>query len=221
MPHNLSYFDQPNLAGAYAFSRRVSVVKIENGRKRIIHQMRRNWTDWDVLIKEHHEGHISGEEFERNQRPMADNTNRKSSLGRGSIRRSDALLAGLFRCARCGSRLDVFYTGRGSTQRYVCQSRTEAGTDNLCLSFGGLRIDRAVVQEVLDRVQPLGIEAAMAAINEHGQEQSEKRRQLENALEQAGFGSPCHLPALAPSMVWKYAVPPLPRWRVEQSGQWI
>jgi excisionase family DNA binding protein len=177
----------PIYGGAYVFGRRQSVVKIENGRKRIIQRMRRNWTEWDVFIKEHHEGYISWEEFERNQRLMADNTNRKSNLGRGSIRRGEALLAGLFRCARCGRRLNVYYTGRGSNQRYVCQSRTEARTDNLCLSFGGLRIDRAVAQEVLDRVQPLGIEAAMAAMNEHGQEQSEKRRQLENALEQARF----------------------------------
>jgi excisionase family DNA binding protein len=177
----------PIYAGAYVFGRRETVVKIENGRKRIIHRMRRSWTEWDVLIKEHHEGYISWEEFERNQRLMADNTNRKSNLGRGSIRRGDALLAGLFRCARCGRRLNVFYTGRGSSQRYICQSRTEAATDDRCLSFGGLRIDRAVAQEVLDRMQPLGIEAAIAVMNEHGQEQSEKRRQLENALEQARF----------------------------------
>lgn len=177
----------PIYAGAYVFGRRKTVVKIENGRKRVIHRMRRSWTEWDVLIKEHHEGYISWEEFERNQRLMADNTNRKSNLGRGSIRRGDALLAGLFRCARCGRRLNVHYIGRGSSQRYVCQSRTEAATDKLCLSFGGLRIDRVVAQEVLDRVQPLGIEAAIAVMNEHGQQQSEKRRQLENALEQARF----------------------------------
>jgi excisionase family DNA binding protein len=177
----------PIYGGAYVFGRRQSVVKIENGRKRIIQRMHRNWTEWHVFIKEHHEGYISWEEFERNQRLMADNTNRKSNLGRGSIRRGEALLAGLFRCARCGRRVNVYYTGRGSSQRYVCQSRTEARTDNLCLSFGGLRIDRAVAQEVLDRVRPLGIEAAMAAMNEHGREQSEKRRQLENALEQARF----------------------------------
>ncbi len=50
-----------------------------------------------------------------------------------------------------------------------------------------MRIDRAVAQEVLDRLQPLGIEAAMAVMNDHGHEQLEKKRQLENALEQARF----------------------------------
>jgi len=57
----------------------------------------------------------------------------------------------------------------------------------MCLSFGGLKVDRAIAQEVLDRLQPLGIEAAMVAMNEHGQEQLQKRRQIENALEEARF----------------------------------
>ena len=56
-----------------------------------------------------------------------------------------------------------------------------------CISFGGVRIDRAVAQEVLDRLQPLGIEAALAAMNAHGEERLEKRKQVANALEHARF----------------------------------
>jgi hypothetical protein len=56
-----------------------------------------------------------------------------------------------------------------------------------CISFGGMRVDRAVAQEVLERVQPLGIEAAITAMNNLERENSEKRIQLENALEQARF----------------------------------
>ena len=177
----------PVYSGAYAFGRRSVAVTIENGRKRVIHRRRRNWNDWDVLIKEHHEEYISWEEFERNQRLMADNANRKSNIVRGSIRRGEALLVGLFRCARCGRKLRVSYSGSGLLQRYVCRDQSEAGTDKGCTSFGGLRVDRAVAQEILDRLQPLGIEAAMAAVTDHGQERLEKRQQLENALEQARF----------------------------------
>jgi DNA invertase Pin-like site-specific DNA recombinase len=92
----------PVYAGAYAFGRRTGHIKIENGRKRIIRRERRNWIDWDVLIKDHHEGYISWDEFERNQRLIADNANRRSNMGRGSIRGGEALLPGLLRCARCG-----------------------------------------------------------------------------------------------------------------------
>jgi hypothetical protein len=163
-------------------------VKIENGRKRIIRSLHRSWNDWEVLIKDHHEGYITWVEFERNQRLVSDNANRKSNMGRGSIRRGEALLAGLLRCARCGRKLTVSYSGKGGpTQRYVCRGASDQMGASNCISFGGTRIDRAVVQEVLYRLQPLGVEAALAAMNAHAEEDLEKRRQLENALEQARF----------------------------------
>jgi hypothetical protein len=56
-----------------------------------------------------------------------------------------------------------------------------------CISFGGMRVDRAVACEVIDRVQPFGIEAALAAVENLGREQLDKVKQLENAIEQARF----------------------------------
>jgi DNA invertase Pin-like site-specific DNA recombinase len=178
----------PVYAGAYAFGRRNARVKIENGRKRMIRNLHRSWKDWQVLIKDHHEGYITWTEFERNQCLISDNANRQSNMGRGSIRRGEALLAGLLRCAHCGRKLTVSYSGKGGpTQRYVCRGASEQVGANSCISFGGTRIDRAVAQEVVDRLQPLGIEAALAAMNAHEEHDLEKRRQLENALEQARF----------------------------------
>jgi DNA invertase Pin-like site-specific DNA recombinase len=177
----------PVYAGAYAFGRRSRSVTIANGRKRIINRRRRNSNEWDVLIKAHHEGYITWNEYERNQRLIADNANRKSNITRGSVRRGEALLAGLFRCGRCGRKMQVSYSGSGLLQRYVCRDQSESSTDESCISFGGLRVDRAVTQEVLDRVQPLGVEAAMAAMNDHERERVEKSHQLENVLEQARF----------------------------------
>jgi excisionase family DNA binding protein len=177
----------PVYSGAYAFGRRSVEVKIQNGRKRTVLRRLRHWKDWKVLIKDHHESYISWEEFERNQRLLADNANRRSNMGRGSVRRGEALLAGLFRCARCGKKLQISYSGAPPKQRYVCPGPNDDTFGVKCISFGGLRSDRAVAQEVLDRLQPLGIEAALAAIDDYGKEQSAKRRQLENALEQARF----------------------------------
>jgi hypothetical protein len=82
----------------------------------------------------------------------------------------------------------VSYSGKGSpTQRYACRGASDQMAASSCISFGGTRIDRAVAQEVLDRLQPLGIEAALGAMNAHAEEHLAKRRQLENALEQARF----------------------------------
>lgn len=75
----------------------------------------------------------------------------------------------------------------GQTQRYFCRGAFDTMAVASCISFGGMRIDRAIAQEVLTRLQPLGVEAALAALEAHGQEQSQKRRQVENALGQARF----------------------------------
>jgi hypothetical protein len=56
-----------------------------------------------------------------------------------------------------------------------------------CITFGGMRVDRAVAREVLERVQPFGIEAALAAMENLGREKLDKVKQLENAIEQARF----------------------------------
>lgn len=179
----------PVYAGAYAFGRRSTRVTIKDGRKRIIRDtLRNNWKDWQVLIQDHHEGYISWSEFERNHHLIADNANGKSYLGRGSIRRGEALLPGLFRCARCGRRLVVHYSGKsGNTQNYMCRGAFGTEARDLCIRFGGMRVDRAVAQEVLTRLQPLGIEAALAAVQAQGQKQSDKIQHIQNAIRQTQY----------------------------------
>ena len=85
----------PVYGGAYAFGRTGSRVTVEDGRKRVSRGHRRDREAWDVLIVDHHEGYVSWEEFERNQRLIADNANCKGLMARGAVRRGDALLAGL------------------------------------------------------------------------------------------------------------------------------
>jgi excisionase family DNA binding protein len=178
----------PVYAGAYVFGRRGARVTIEAGRKRVIRSLRRNSSEWEILIKNHHEGYITWAEFERNQRLIADNANGLSYLGRGSVRRGGALLPGLFRCARCGRKLQVSYGGSKTfSQRYACRGAFSERAEMSCISFGGMRVDRAVAREVLDRVQPFGIEAALAAMGNLGREKLDKVKQLENAIEQARF----------------------------------
>jgi hypothetical protein len=57
--------------------------------------LRRAPQEWDVLLRERHEGYISWDEFERNQRVIADNTNRMGiGAVKGAVRRGELLLAG-------------------------------------------------------------------------------------------------------------------------------
>ncbi len=175
----------PVYAGAYAFGRRTMRVVIENGRKRIIRSMQRDWRSWGVLIQDHHEGYIPWTEFERNQRLIADNANGKRFMSRGAIRRGEALLSGLLRCARCGRKLHVRYSDGAA--RYQCVGAFNQLAAARCIIFSATRPDRMVSKEVLDRLQPLGVEAALAGIDARSKRSSEKRDQLEFALRQARY----------------------------------
>jgi excisionase family DNA binding protein len=140
------------------------------------------------LLPDHHEGYISWEEFGRNQRLIADNANSKGLMARGSVRRGDALLAGLLRCGHCGRRLHVSYSGTvGFCVRYHCRgAHINHGTER-CISFGGLRVDAAVSAELLRVLAPLGIEAALRALDARTADISEIHRQAELALTQARY----------------------------------
>ncbi|WP_336966631.1 recombinase family protein [Sphingobium aquiterrae] len=178
----------PIYGGAYTFGRTCSRVTIEEGRKRIVRGFRRERADWEVLIPDHHEGYLSWADFERNQRLIADNATSKGMMPRGAMRKGELLLGGLLRCGHCGRKLHVCYSGsNGNTGRYNCRGALiNHGTDP-CIGFGSLRVDQAIGAEVLERLQPLGIEAALTAVKASNQQVNEKRHQVTLALEQARY----------------------------------
>jgi hypothetical protein len=144
--------------------------------------------DWEVLIPNHHEGYLSWADYERILSLIADNANGKNPMSRGALRRGEALLAGLLRCGHCGRKLHVAYSGiDGNTGRYHCQGGFINHGGDRCISFGGMRIDRDIGAEVIARLQPLGIEAALAAQAVRSPGSEDKRRQVELALEQARY----------------------------------
>ena len=87
-----------------------------------------------------------------------------------------------------GRKLHVAYSGTdGNTGRYHCQGGFINHGGDRCISFGGMRIDRDVAAEVIERLQPLGIEAALAAQVTRSRVGEDKRRQVELALKQARY----------------------------------
>ena len=182
--HNI--LTNPIYAGAYAFGRTTSKVSVEQGRKRVRRGVHRPMAEWDVLIKDHHEGYLTWEEFERNQRVIANNaTGKGSATVKGAVRCGELLLPGLLRCGHCGRKLHVSYSGK--LGRYSCYgARTNHGTAR-CISISGLSIDSAVGAEVLRILKPLGIEAAVKAIESQTSETSAAQRQLELSLQQARY----------------------------------
>jgi DNA invertase Pin-like site-specific DNA recombinase len=184
----LRILTNPVYAGTYTFGRTESQVCIEDGRKRVRRGIPRARERWQVLIGEHHEGYISWDTYEHNQRVIADNANMKGEMVRGMLRRGEALLAGLLRCGHCGRKLHVAYSGEGgNTSRYHCRGASINHGAGNCIAFGSLRVDQAISAELLRLLKPLGIEAALTAIDQNEAGHDAKRQHIELALEQARF----------------------------------
>ena len=107
---------------------------------------------------------------------------------RAPPKRGPALLAGLLRCGRCGRKLFVAYSGRGGrVPRYACAGSRTGQDPTTCLSLGGVTIEQAVTDQVLEALQPVGIEASLTAVDQLDHTHTEQRRALELALEKARY----------------------------------
>jgi hypothetical protein len=79
----------PVYAGAYVFGRTGSRARLDGGRKVITHGVARRREEWGVLIRDHHDGYISWEEYDRNQKIIAGNVNMKGTMVAGSVPRAE------------------------------------------------------------------------------------------------------------------------------------
>ena len=94
-----------------------------------------------------------------------------------------ALLSGLLRCRRCGRMIHVFYPG--TVVRYVCNAGRSQYGESTCISFGGLRVDAAVSNEVLQAVSGNALQAALEAAEQMQQKREDLRKAIALELEQA------------------------------------
>ncbi len=175
----------PMYAGAYAFGKTGTRTRIEDGRARKTLGHRKPLEDWAVLIKDHHPGYITWEQFERNQQRMVENAHMKSGdqkAGRGGR----ALLSGLIRCARCACILHVWYRPGYNTTRYYCFGNIAQG-GNRCIGFGGTKTEQLITREILRAIAGDAIEAAIQAAEQVVAQRKERQRMVEMELEQARY----------------------------------
>ena len=156
----LHMLHNPRYAGAFAFGRTEQRKLPGRGRFR-----RRPREEWTALIPDAHEGYISWEQFEANQKQLRDNAAAHGSeRRRGPAREGPALLQGLAICGSCGRRMTIRYRQRGSQPHpvYVCQREAIEHGGPMCQRISGTTIDQAVSQLVLELMTPLAADIAIA-----------------------------------------------------------
>ncbi len=183
----IAVLKNPFYAGAYAYGKSEKRTTLVDGQARRSYGHGKPLEQWEVLIKDHHEGYITWADFERNQAALATNNYRKPG-GEKSGRGGRALLAGLIGCGRCGRRLPVVYAGRGTPRPvYRCdRPNLQLGMPR-CLGFGGSRVDAAVAAELLRALEPMAVEASCEAERLMVEAETERLRILELELQQARY----------------------------------
>ncbi|MGZ8409772.1 MAG: recombinase family protein [Hyphomicrobium sp.] len=183
----ISVLTNPFYAGAYAYGKSEKRTELIGGRACRSYGHRKPLEEWETLLKNHHEGYISWEDYERNQEQLTRNAFGKAG-GTKSGRGGRALLAGLLSCARCGRHLNVVYTGRApGAPKYRCDRPNLMLGMSRCMAFSSWRVDQAIVDETIQAVAPMAIEAAMEAERMHEEKQVERRRMMQLELEQARY----------------------------------
>src|SRR5271165_920860 len=171
----------PVYGGAYAYGKTAAAAGyVAAGMSVKIRRKARN--EWLALMPDAHEGHVSWERFEAIRTMVSSNV--PTGRNHGAPKHSDALLAGLIRCKRCGRKLTLWYSGlKHHIPRYSCSRAWMDNGGPHCIAFGGLRVDDAIEEALLGVVGPGAVAAATAAAREAGNRRDQARDEIPAAPE--------------------------------------
>lgn len=182
----LAMLQHPLYAGAYVFGRRTQRTKVIEGRARKSDGHKKPMQAWNVLLREHHPGYISWKEFEENQQMISENAHMQKRAARKAARGGRALLSGLVRCGRCARMMHIYYGSQAShAHRYQCIG--DYVSTSACIGIGGVRVDRAVANALLEAVSDHAVEAAVKAEERFAHGQDDVRRAVMKELEAAQY----------------------------------
>lgn len=171
----------PAYGGAYAYGKTRTSPGFGTSAIR-----RKDRDDWLALKPGAHEGYVSWERAEAIRKMVSDNV--PQSRHHGAAKHGAALVAGLLRCRRCGRKLTVRYTGKKhDIPRYSCRRGLLDNGEARCIAFGGLRVDDAIEQALLQVVGPGAIAAAEAAARQAARQRDQVRDALCRDLEAAHY----------------------------------
>jgi Recombinase/Recombinase zinc beta ribbon domain len=182
----------PVYAGAYVYgkTRAETTLDASGARKKRMRHLPRE--QWQVLIKEHHQGYIDWSTYEANQTRIAKNTrprphNDPGKSG-GAVREGGALLQGIASCGHCGRRLRTHYSGRNSAPGYHCGGEHLVnGRGSYCLNIGGVQIDEAVARAFIVALEPIKLAATVAAAERLEADREATLKQWRLGVERANY----------------------------------
>jgi DNA invertase Pin-like site-specific DNA recombinase len=182
----LQVLHNPRYAGAF-FHGRTHMAPGGDGHMR---QQKQPIEDWHTLLPGAHDGYITWDQYQRNQKRLRENAQahggdrRQSPPGEGP-----ALLQGLVLCSVCGQRMTVRYhvCKAGLNPSYVCQREGIEHAQRICQSIPGTSIDTAIGDLLLEMMTPVTLEVALAVQHELQQRLDDADRLRQQQVERARY----------------------------------
>ncbi len=176
----------PRYTGTYVYGRKTQKRKDDQGRP-IVKNVPPE--EWHAMIKDAHEGYISWEEYEENQKRLKANSYNRSISERSVPREGRALLQGLVICGICGKRMSVRYRKARGCMRpeYWCRGQADNMAEPRCQSMPGDGIDEAVGTLLVETMNPVALDVTLAVQEELNRRTKEADRIRQEQVERVRY----------------------------------
>jgi len=182
----LRILHNPCYAGAFAFGRHRTRKTID-GRGTC---QKMPMKDWQVLVKDVHDGYINWNEYEENQRRLLENAQGwESSRSKMPPREGCALLQGLAICGKCGRKMTTQYRREKGIWRptYACTRSSIEFSTKLCNNVPGAQLDSEIEKTILERLSPRMLNIAFEVQNAFSERIEEVRELRRQQVERARY----------------------------------
>ena len=173
----------PIYAGAYVYGRRQAEEVLDGALKARKRMKAVAPEQWHALLKDHHEGYIDWEQYERNRMQIRSN----HRAADGAPREGNSLLQGLVLCGQCGRAMRVMYGRHAGHVHYTCGRAQRQTGGKVCQSFGATRLERVVEALLLETLSPAGMEVMTRAAEDYEQDNEAERVRWSQKIERARY----------------------------------
>jgi DNA invertase Pin-like site-specific DNA recombinase len=171
----------PMYAGIYAYGRRQEQIDPVEKTRRVLRKER---SEWDVFLPDHHPGYISQEEYEANMATLENNYN-QFPANQGAVREGPTLLQGMVWCKRCGHKMRICY--HHGQPYYLCDGEHRKFGTAVCTHASACRVDVLVEELFLSLMNAATLELSASYDQKLQEEAKLVDRQWQEKLQRLSY----------------------------------